>query len=277
MNSVAGAESADDSDRVSPAADSGLVFEYAWRSDRGRVRSGNEDAVVVAPSLGMLVVADGVGGARAGEVASVLATEAIAERFRQQPSPITSPEGARGFVESVIAEANVAIWRVGQARSELAGMGTTVVVGCVGPQWLAFGYVGDSRLYRLRGGRLEQLSHDHSFIQEVIDQGFFSSREDARRYGIGDNILTRALGSSEQVKASSGISDLARGDIFLFCTDGLTGMVPEDWLCQVLMASAGNHLEPAAEALVRLANERGGTDNITLALLRVGGSSSESG
>lgn len=277
MKTVVGAESADDIAPMKPASASGFVFEYAWRSDRGRVRAGNEDAVAVSPSLGMLVVADGVGGARAGEIASALATEVIAERFRQQSAPITSGDSARDFVESVIEEANGAIWRVAQAQPEFSGMGTTVVVGCLGPQWLAFGYVGDSRLYRLRAGRLEQLSHDHSFIQEVIDQGFFSSREDARRYGIGDNILTRALGSSERVKASSGISDLASGDIFLLCTDGLTGMVPEDWLCEVLKASAGNHLDPAAEALVRLANERGGSDNITLALLRVGGSSSESG
>ncbi len=277
MSRVAGAESADDSGRVTPAPASGFVFEYAWRSDRGQIRAGNEDAVAVDPSLGMLVVADGVGGARAGEVASALATEVIAERFRQPPSTINSPERARGFVEAAIEEANVAIWRVGQAQPEFSGMGTTVVVGWVGPQWLAFGYVGDSRLYRLRGGRLEQLSHDHSFLQEVVDQGFFSSREDARRCGIGDNILTRALGSAELVTASSGISDLAVGDVFLMCTDGLTGMVPEDWLCQILMASIGNHLDPAAEALVRLANERGGSDNITLALLRVGESSSESG
>jgi PPM family protein phosphatase len=237
------------------------------------VRAGNEDAVAVDPQQGFLIVADGIGGSRAGEVASALATEVISERFRFHGAPQARPESARVFVESAIEEANVVIWRLGKEQPELSGMGTTVVVGSVGPDWLAYAYVGDSRLYRLSGGRLEQLSRDHSFIQEVVDQGFFRSREDAHSYGIGDNILTRALGSSARVQVSSGVADLASGDIFLFCTDGLTGMVPEDRLCQVLTASAGNELESAAEALVRLANARGGNDNITLALLRVGGQS----
>ncbi|WP_373508125.1 protein phosphatase 2C domain-containing protein [Thiocapsa sp.] len=245
-------------------------LEYAWRTDRGRVRAGNEDAVVVDPALGFLIVADGIGGAQAGEVASVLAADVIAERFRRDAAYQLHPDTAKTFVETAIEEANISVWRLSQIQPDLSGMGTTVVAGAVGLDWLAFAYVGDSRLYRLREGRLEQLSRDHSFIQEVVDQGFFSSREDARRYGIGENILTRALGSSAKVRVSSGLSDLACGDIFLFCTDGLTGMVPEDWLCKVLVASVGNDLDPAAEALVRLANERGGTDNITLALLRVG-------
>ncbi|NCC27831.1 MAG: serine/threonine-protein phosphatase [Gammaproteobacteria bacterium] len=253
------------------------TLEYAWRTDRGRVRTGNEDAVAVDPALGFLIVADGIGGARAGEVASALAAEVIAKRFREHTACQMPSDAAQAFVERVIQDANLAILTLSKAEPDLSGMGTTVVVGSVGDAWLAFGYVGDSRLYRFREGRLEQLSRDHSFIQEVVDQGFFSTREDARRYGIGANILTRALGSSPKVKVSGGVADLARGDIFLFCTDGLTGMVPEDWLCQVLTASFGNDLDPAAETLVRLANERGGADNITLALLRVGGPSRDSG
>jgi PPM family protein phosphatase len=266
----------DEMTRMSDSAAKARVLEYAWRTDRGRVRAGNEDAVAVDPARGLLIVADGIGGARAGEVASTLATEIIVECFRRDAVGCMDSRGAEALVAAAIAEANLAIWSLSQARQELSGMGTTVVVGCVGDAWIGFGYVGDSRLYRLREGRLEQLSRDHSVIQEVVDQGFFNTREDARRYGIGANILTRALGSSPKVKVSGGIADVACGDIFLFCTDGLTGMVPEDWLCQVLTASFGNDLEPAAEALVRLANERGGTDNITLALLRVGGPSTES-
>jgi protein phosphatase len=251
-------------------------LEYAWRTDRGRVRAGNEDAVVVDPALGFLLVADGIGGARAGEVASALAAEVVAKRFRQDMAYRLHPDAAKTFVETAIQDANLAIWTLSKAEPEFSGMGTTVVAGVVGDDWLAFGYVGDSRLYRLREGRLEQLSRDHSFIQEVVDQGLFRTREDARRYGIGANILTRALGSSPKVEVSVGVADLARRDIFLFCTDGLTDMVPEDWLCQALTASFDDDLEPAAEALVRLANERGGTDNITLALLRIGGPSRES-
>lgn len=245
-------------------------LEFAWRTDRGRVRARNEDAVAVDADCGLVVVADGVGGSSAGDVASRLAADTIAERFRRQTSVRSEPEKARLFVEAAVEEANISIWRQSKEQSQCAGMGTTVVVGSIGWDWLACAHVGDSRIYRLRADHFEQLSRDHSFIQEVIDQGFFTSREDARRYGIGENILTRALGSSPGVGVSSDVLELAPDDLFLFCTDGLSGMVPEEWLRQILMAVGENSLESAADALIRLANERGGNDNITLALLRVG-------
>jgi len=246
-------------------------LEFAWRTDVGRVRTRNEDAVVVQADLPLVVVADGVGGAKAGDVASRTAVETIRERFSRQNPPRTDAEKARMLAEVAVEEANRAVWQLAQAATDCGGMGTTVVLGFAGVDWLAHANVGDSRLYRLRNQTLEQLSHDHSFIQEVVDQGFFRSLEDARRYGIGDNILTRALGTSPDVKVSSGIVDLDTRDLFLFCTDGLTGTVPVDWLRQILIAAAAEpELGPAAEALVMLANERGGTDNITLALMRVG-------
>jgi PPM family protein phosphatase len=246
-------------------------IEYAARTDKGRVRSRNEDAVAVHPDQGLALVADGVGGASAGDVASRLAVETIADRFRRQIAPRPEAEKARLFVEAAVEEANISIWRHAREKSECAGMGTTVVVASVGWEWLAYAHVGDSRIYRLRDGELRQLSRDHSFIQEVVDQGFFISREDAKRYGIGENILTRALGSSPGVGVSSDVVEIATGDLFLLCTDGLTGMVPEDWMRQILIAVANNSLDSAADALIRLANERGGNDNITLALIRVGG------
>lgn len=249
---------------------SAFHLAFAWRTDQGRVRARNEDAVVVDPLWGMVVIADGVGGSSAGDVASRLATETIAERFRRQAMPRSDPDKARLFVEATVEEANITIWRQAKERSEHAGMGTTVVVGSIGWDWIAFAHVGDSRIYRLTEGRFEQLSRDHSFIQEVIDQGFFASREDAKRYGIGENILTRALGSSPVVGISSDVMELSAGDIFLFCTDGLTGMVPEDWMRQILMSVEEHSLDSAADALIRIANERGGNDNITLALVRVG-------
>lgn len=255
---------------------SAFQLEYAWRTDKGRVRQRNEDAVAVCPDWGLVVVADGVGGANAGDVASRLATETIADRFSRLGTPRSDPEKARLYVEASVEEANITIWRQGKEMSDHSGMGSTVVVGSVGWTWLAFAHVGDSRIYRLSGGSFEQLSRDHSFIQEVVDQGFFVSREDARRYGIGENILTRALGSSPGVGVSSDLVDLVPGDLFLFCTDGLTSMVPDDWLRQILIAVERNSLDSAADALVRLANERGGNDNVTLALLRVGDRLSES-
>jgi PPM family protein phosphatase len=246
------------------------ALDYAWRTDRGRSRTRNEDAVIVDPALGILVVADGIGGANGGEVASALAVEVISERFRHHVTAPTNRATAKALVEAAIEEANVAIWRSGKAQPDLFGMGTTAVVGSVGAEWLAFGNVGDSRLYRFRDGRLEQLSRDHSLIQEVVDQGLFGSREDARLQGVGENILTRALGSSPKVTVSSGTVDLMCGDIFLFCTDGLTGMIPDDELCRILLDGVGKPLDPVADELIHLANERGGIDNITLALARVG-------
>ena len=245
-------------------------LEFAWRTDRGRVRVHNEDAVTVHAELGLVVVADGVGGASAGEVASQLAADTISERFKRENLPRTNPDKARLLAETAVDEANRAVWQLSQSKTECVGMGTTVVLGFAGAEWLAYANVGDSRLYRLRDRSLEQLSHDHSFIQEVVDQGFFRTIADARRYGIGENVLTRALGAGPGVRIYSGLSDLRTGDLYLFCTDGLTGMVPEDWLRQLLIAAVDNPLGPAAEALVHLANERGGTDNITLALMRVG-------
>lgn len=245
-------------------------LDFAWRTDQGRVRQRNEDAVIVRPEFGLVVVADGVGGATAGHVASRLATETIAERFGRRVGASASAEKARLYLQAAVEEANISILRHAKENRDCAGMGTTVVVGAVGWDWLAFAHVGDSRLYRLRGEELVQLSRDHSFIQEVVDQGFFNTREDARRYGIGENILTRALGSMPSVAVSSDVIAIDSGDLFLFCTDGLSGLVPDDWLKQILSSIGDDPLESAADALVRLANERGGTDNITLALLRVG-------
>lgn len=245
-------------------------LEFAWRTDPGRVRARNEDAVAVRPEWGLVVVADGVGGARAGEVASRLAVDAIAACCARQGVPRGARDQALALAQSAVIEANLAVWERAQESPGCVGMGTTVVMGLAGTDWLAFANVGDSRLYRLRDGELEQLSRDHSFIQEVVDQGFFRTLEDARLYGIGDNILTRALGASREVQSHSDVVDTRPGDLFLFCTDGLSGLVPPDWLRQLLSAASGQELGPAAEALVELANERGGTDNITLALLRIG-------
>jgi serine/threonine protein phosphatase PrpC len=245
-------------------------LEYGWRSEVGLVRSRNEDAISVLPDLGLVVVADGVGGANSGEVASRVATEVISGRFQRQTPQRGDAEKARLFVEAAVEEANVAIWEQSQRDAACLGMGTTVVVGFAGRGWLAFAHVGDSRLYLLRDGGLTQLSRDHSFIQEVVDQGFFRSLEEARRYGISDNVLTRALGSQTQVSVSSDVVEIHSGDTFLFCTDGLSGMVPDAWLQQILTLGAERDLDSLAGSLVQVACERGGSDNITLALVRSG-------
>lgn len=244
-------------------------LEYAWRTDRGVVRVHNEDAVLVDEGHGLLLVADGVGGANAGEVASQLAADVIARRVREQPPSRTNRDAATAFLAAAVQEANRQIWEASGSDAACRGMGTTVVVGYVGEGWLAHAHVGDSRLYRLRDGEVLQITRDHSFIQDVVDRGFFPSLAEARRYGVGQNLLTRALGSTGEIQVAVGAEGFAVGDIYLFCTDGLTNMIPDDWLRQ-LLGVADADLGGLADALVDLACERGGTDNITLAILRVG-------
>jgi protein phosphatase len=246
----------------------GNVLEFAWRTDKGLVRLRNEDAVAVFPERRLVVVADGIGGASAGEVASRLATQVIGECFSgEQPVPVDGDD-ALNRAEEAVKAANRTIWDSSSRTPRYAGMGTTVVVGYAGPDWLVFAHVGDSRLYRLRDGELAQLTRDHSLIQEVVEQGFFPTLEDAQRYGINENILTRGLGTANPVTVDSGKADLRPGDIFLFCTDGLTGMVTDDGIRGIL-ASAGSDLDGLSASLVHLACEGGGLDNITVALLRV--------
>jgi PPM family protein phosphatase len=241
---------------------------YAWRTDRGLVRQQNEDAVRVSPELGLLVVADGIGGANAGDVASRTAAEVITEHFRNRAQDVADEEEALALAEDAVSAANRAVWAMSQQTPGCEGMGTTVVVGFVGLGWMTFAHVGDSRLYRLRDGKLVQLTKDHSFIQEVVDQGFFPTLADAQRYGIRENILTRGLGTAQDVTVDSGSVELQQGDLFLFCTDGLTGMVADDVLERALLNDAAD-LDKLAGILVDLACARGGADNVTVALLGV--------
>lgn len=243
------------------------ALEFAWRTHRGVVRKSNEDAVAVHPEHHLAIVADGVGGANAGEVASGMAVELIGARFIKRAPSRAEPRIAQLLTEAAVDEANGAIVRHAKAQPECAGMGTTVVMTYFGQGWMVHGHVGDSRLYRLRDGELKQLTRDHSFIQEVVDQGFFPTLADAREYGITDNVLTRALGSAAHIKATTAVTDLAVGDLYLLCSDGLTGMVPYEEIQNVLLA-AGT-LDTVAETLVKLACKRGGVDNITVALVRV--------
>lgn len=234
----------------------------------GQVRARNEDAVAVYPEQGVIVIADGIGGASAGDVASQLAVRIIGDRFLRQAPADDDPRRALLLAEAAIEEANSAIHEAARRKPECAGMGTTVVVGYVGANWLVHAHVGDSRLYLLRDGEFEQLTSDHSFIQEVVEQGFFPNLQEARDYGISENVLTRAVGSSTRVVASTDIIQLAAGDLFLFCTDGLSNMVPFEDLAHLLASVQGN-LSTPANALVHLACEAGGVDNITLVMLRI--------
>lgn len=245
-------------------------LEYSWRTDRGRVRAHNEDAVAVHPDIGLVAIADGIGGSNAGEVASRLAMYVIGESFRARASLPATKEEAADAARGAVLEANRVISDSGRRTPSYSGMGTTVVVGYVGPDWLVFAHVGDSRLYLLRDRQLHQLTRDHSLIQESVDQGFFPNLEEAKRYGIKQNILTRGLGSNSKVTVDAGAVELLYGDVFLFCTDGLSGMVADNDLRAALIRDAHQDLDDLGSHLVKLAYQGGGFDNITLAMIRVG-------
>ncbi len=244
------------------------AVEYAWRTHTGLIRARNEDSVEVLPEQGIMVVADGIGGASAGEVASSMAADIISKRLAAQGSLHDNPKKALMLAEAAVGEANAAILARARSEDRCAGMGTTVVVGYVGDGWMAYAHVGDSRLYQLRDNTLHQLTVDHSFIQDVVNQGFFPSLEEAREYGINENVLTRAVGSTARLAVAVSITELRAGDIYLLCTDGLSNMVSDDELCYLLSAAKGK-LDTAANALIHLACEAGGVDNITLSLMRV--------
>ncbi len=244
-------------------------LEYAWRTDRGKVRTLNEDAIGVHPESGLVIIADGIGGANAGEIASRLAVRILWETFQKYDKLPATPEEAAERLNKSVLEANRVIYFTGTQTPRYAGMGTTVVTGYFCPDWTVFSHVGDSRLYLWRDQQLHQLTRDHSLIQEVVDQGFFSSIADAQRYGIRQNILTRGLGSANQVLVDTDHLELVPGDLFLFCTDGLSGMVSEADLKTALREGETGALEALCDRLISLAHEGGGLDNITVALVRL--------
>ena len=244
------------------------LLQYAWRTNRGCVRDHNEDAVVVDREMGLVVVADGIGGATSGEIASRLATIGVGEYLRSRKPQLLDPKATARLVCDAVEDANRVIWEWSRRSARYRGMGTTVVLGLAGLGWLVVAHVGDSRLYRRRGGRLEQLTRDHSLIQEVVDSGFFPTIEDAQRYGINEHIITRGLGGSKGVTVDVQELELRSGDLYLFCTDGLSGMVSDAVIAEVL-ATPDADLEHLVDTLVELARAGGGLDNITVALMRV--------
>jgi protein phosphatase len=231
------------------------------------VRTHNEDAYAVAADDGLVVVADGMGGYSAGEVASRLAVDSVVQRLQFNHARRTGDD-----LEDAFQEANQVIWDTAGDFPEMEGMGTTMVVGLIQDQSLLYAWVGDSRLYRLREGQLGKLTIDHTLVQDLVDKGVFDSVEDAMAAGVRDNVLTRALGSEPWVAVSFGVSELRDGDIYLFCTDGLSHMVPDMELGRALRDGIED-LDLTAERLVELAYAAGALDNITLVLMRIGQSS----
>jgi protein phosphatase len=242
-------------------------LEFAARSDRGLVRSANEDAFGTLPEDGMVVVADGMGGYKAGEVASQLAVDRVLRHLNRCLGAGAVVEQCLAESERAVEAANLAIWEASDKSPEFSGMGTTVVLGVFLEEELAFAWVGDSRLYLVRQGALIRLTTDHTLVQEMVDQGLFESVDEATTSGVGNNVLTRALGAEEPVEVDTGSVEVEEGDLFLFCTDGLTHMV-DDAVLRGPLSDPDLDLPAKADRLLRSACEAGGLDNITLVLVR---------
>ena len=242
------------------------MLEMVSRSDPGKLRPLNEDAVHIDPRLGFAVLADGMGGYNAGEVASGMATTLLAgaleKRWQAMPP---AGDAARGVIAACIAEANNAIHAAAQNHPHYAGMGTTLVLAMFATDAVIVAHVGDSRLYRLRGRDFSLLTHDHSLLQEQLDRGLISAA-DARR-SQHKNLVTRAIGIDPEVEAEVATLDFRAGDIYLLCSDGLNDMLPDADIAAALKAHGGD-LQAAADALVRAAIDAGGRDNVSLILVR---------
>lgn len=234
-------------------------IEYAWHTDVGRVRARNEDSVAVDADLGLLVVADGMGGHNAGDVASRMAIEGVLAAMRD------AADGDDQRLQGAVRRANDSIYSAAGDDFDRSGMGTTVVAAWLRPSRLIVAHVGDSRLYRLRGGAIEMLTRDHTQVQDLVDRGILTPAQ--ARVSTRRNFLSRALGTYPDVEIDSAEHPHAPGDVYLLCSDGLTNMVEDEEIAAVVRGTRS--LQAAAELLVSLANEYGGRDNISVALARL--------
>ncbi len=249
------------------------IIEVANISDTGLKRPHNEDSAVTDTALGLAVVADGMGGYKAGEVASAIAAQLILNEVRAgiANGDANTKVGGSGMshatllIRDAVAKANAEVFRTAQEVPQCQGMGTTVVVVFYHGDKVSIAHVGDSRVYRLRGNDFKQITRDHSLIQELIDRGFFTPEEAAEN--TPKNLVTRALGIEQSVEVDVQEQDLQAGEIYLLCSDGLNDMVDDEEIHLTLSKYSANLVQAATE-LVRLANEKGGKDNVSVVLVR---------
>ncbi len=250
------------------------VLEMAARSDAGRLRPHNEDSIGTDAAIGLAVLADGMGGYNAGEVASGMAVSLIMSGMKTalagiDPGELDAMNGERLGVRMLrdqVNAANGAIFNAAQSRKECLGMGTTLVAALFYDDRVSVAHLGDSRLYRFRDGKLDRLTRDHSLLQEQLDSGLVSKEE--ARASQYKNIVTRALGIEKQADVEIRSFDVLPEDVYLLCSDGLNDML-EDEEIRLAVETLGANLQLAADQLVELANENGGRDNISVILVKV--------
>lgn len=242
-------------------------------TDTGKVREHNEDSIGFDADLGLMVLADGMGGYNAGEVASGIAVKTMLKQIseslerlgedRDEIEPQTGLWRQSIILRDAVSRSNKLIHNQAQIRPECEGMGTTLVSCLFYNNRVSIAHVGDSRMYRLRDGRFEQLTLDHSLLQELVDRGFYS-QEEAQR-STNRNYVTRALGVEKAVDVEINEYDVRPGDYYMLCSDGLTDMV-EDEDIHLTISTFHDNLDIAGQQLVKLANDHGGKDNISVIL-----------
>jgi PPM family protein phosphatase len=253
--------------------DLSAALEIVTRTDPGKVRSHNEDAVFGNAGRGLAVLADGMGGYNAGEVASRMATALLGGELAKVLAD-RAPDRREGdgqlwahvALGQVIVRANAAIHQAAESQPQYAGMGTTLVATLFHDDMVTVAHVGDSRLYRLRGDDFRPLTRDHSLLQEQIDSGIISAEQ--ARYSQNKNLVTRALGVDPTVEAEIHDHDARPGDIYLLCSDGLNDMVDDDEISLTLATLSAN-LPLCASQLIDMANDNGGRDNVSVILVKV--------
>lgn len=239
----------------------------------GRQRQHNEDSFLVESDARLYLVADGMGGHAAGEIASRIAVDSISEFVLQTKEdegtwPHAYDEQYKRLTNRLMAAVRIANTRVLEAMRKdvrLRGMGTTVVACLADDETMSVAHVGDSRVYLIRDNQLSRITNDHSWVFEQVQAGMLTEAE-AEKHPLR-NVITRALGGALQVSPDASEIEMRKGDVYLLCSDGLTGMVPEDEILRLVTKNEGD-LEKACQELIDTANEQGGIDNVTAVLIR---------
>ena len=249
-------------------------IDFAELSDTGRVREHNEDAIGSIGEIGLMVLADGMGGYNAGEIASGIAVQIVTEMAsdganRERRDDIDSHSGLMRqsiVLRDAVYRANKIIYQTAHSQNDCEGMGTTIVACMFYDNKVSIAHVGDSRAYRLRAGELEQVTLDHSLLQELVDRGFYSAEEAQR--STNRNYVTRALGVEATVDVEVHEYEVLPDDIYLLCSDGLPDMVEDDDI-HLTISTFNASLDVVGQQLVDLANDHGGRDNVSVMLAQV--------
>ena len=244
-----------------------MMYEIFAQTDQGRVRKNNEDAMAFDPDTGLCLLADGMGGYNAGEVASSMAVAFLNQALTawlSQAGNRASGKELRRTLETCVGQVNHSIFSAAWSNPDYAGMGTTLVAGVFIENRLVLGHIGDSRCYRLRGGVLQQITKDHSLLQEQVDAGLMTAGQ--ALMSPHRNQITRALGDEAAVSVEINEHRVEPDDLYLMCSDGLSDMVLDPVIEAVL--NVPGTLRQKAAALIRVANDSGGRDNISVLLVQ---------